>query len=131
MAGVWPGLVDDADAEDLYNLWLSENDMRRRCLLVSRKALERAGRREYHWTQNLIKELEGSWTQVNGMLVRQGVRADSTSLPDYLDAVYTLFTEKLDAEGAKAFEARLRKLTGTISKPRMSGRAELLGFAKD
>lgn len=132
MADIFPGLVADEDAEQIFGLWMSEPDMQRRCVNVSRKALERAGAREWHWTLNLIKEIQDSWTQLNGKLVREGVRADKTGLSDYLDAAYTLFAELLPEKEKKAFETRLRRLpAGGFAKPRMSSREDLLAFAKD
>lgn len=133
MAEIFPGLVADRDAEELYRLWMSEPDMRRRCTAVSRKALERAGGREWHWTLNMIKEIQGSWTHLNGKLVREGVRAETESLSNYLDAAYTLFAQLLPEKEFKAFETRLRRLPagGFSSKPRMSTRADLMAFAKD
>lgn len=132
MAGIFPGLVSDDDAMELFELWLTEPDMPRRCRTISQRALERASRREWHWAMNLCKEIDEAWTHLNGLLVREGVRADRTSLSDYLDAAYTLFQEKLKPDDFKAFEGRLRKLpSGIISKPRMSSKAELLAFAKD
>ena len=132
MAGIWPGLVRDRDAEQLYGLWLTEDDMQNRAALVSRRALGRAAGREWHWAHNLIKEIDGSWTWLNGLLVREGVRADQTGLSDYLDAAFTLFSEKLKPDDFKAMETRLRKLpSGIITKPRMSSRDDLMKFAKD
>lgn len=133
MAGIFPGLVEDEDGEQIFGLWMSEPDMQRRCINVSRKALERAGNREWHWSLNLIQEVQASWTQINGRLVREGVRADRVSLPDFLDAAYTLFAQLLPEKDFKAFETRLRKIPagGMSSKPRMSSRADLLAFAKD
>ena len=134
MVGIWPGLVDDADAEQLFDLWMTEPDMRARSSRVARKALERAGNREWHWSLNMIKEIRDSWTYLNGLLVRQGVRADQVNLDDYLDAAYTVFQEKLPGDDLKAFNTRLRKIpagVGEPAKPRMSSRADLMQFAKD
>lgn len=133
MAGIWPGLVADDDAAELFDLWMSEPDMRRRCLNVSRKALERAGNREWYWTLNLVREITSAWTHLNGKLVREGVRANRTSLDDYLDAAYTMFAELLKEKEFKAFETRLRRIPAGahLVKPRMSSRADLLAFAKD
>lgn len=133
MAGVFPGLVADRDGEEIFNLWMSEPDMQRRCVNVSRKALERAGGREWHWSLNMVKEIQGSWTHLNGKLVREGVRADRTGLADYLDAAYTMFAELLKEKDFKAFETRLRRIpAGSFTaRPRMSSRAELMAFAKE
>lgn len=135
LADIFPGLVDDDDAAELYGLWATEDDMADRCTRVSRRALERGSRREWHWTLNLVKEIQDSWTHINGLLVREGVTASKTGFPDYLDAAYTVFQQRLDKDGWKAFEARLRKLptggSAPVPKPRMSSRADLMAFAKD
>jgi hypothetical protein len=133
MAGVFPGLVAGRDVEEVFGLWMSEPDMQRRCINVSRKALERAGNREWHWTLNMIKEIQAAWTHLNGKLVREGVRATETDLDDYLDAAYTMFAELLKEKEFKAFETRLRRIPGgSLSiRPRMSSRQDLLAFAKD
>ena len=133
LAGIFPGLVADRDAGEIFGLWMSEPDMQRRCINVSRKALERAANREWHWTLNMIKEIQESWTHVNGKLVREGVRADTENLGNYLDAAYTLFAQILPEKEFKAFETRLRRLPagGFSGKPRMSSRADLMAFAKD
>lgn len=133
MAGIFPGLVADRDAEEIFTLWMSEPDMQRRCVLVSRKALERAAGREWHWALNMVKEIQGAWTHLNGKLVREGVHATRESFGDYLDAAYTMFAELLPKKDFVAFETRLRKLpTGQFaSKPRMSTREDLIAFAKD
>lgn len=132
LAGVFPGLVRDEDAGALFGLWATEPDMRTRCALVAQKALGRGSGREWHWAANMIKEIEGSWTHLNGLLVREGVLATRTSLADYLDAAYTVFLSKYDADKTKALDTRLRKLpSGMIAKPKMSSRADLMAFAKD
>lgn len=107
--------------------------MQRRSILVARRALERAGQREWHWTLNLVKEIQDAWTHLNGVLVRHGVRADSTSFPDYLDAAYTTFAELLKPDAFEALNTRLRRIPGgmVMVKPRMSSREDLVKFAKD
>lgn len=137
LGDIFPGLVDDTDARAAIEPWLASgadrSDVGLRCLRVSRVALERAGRREWHWTYNLIHESLESWSFINGLLVRQGIWADRTSLPDWLDAAFTQFLELYQEKKARtAFETRLRRIPkdalGTV-KPRFSSREELLGFA--
>ena len=105
-----------------------------RCTRIARVALERAGRREWTWTYNLIHECLGAWQQINGMLIRQGVRVENERLSDWLDAAYTLIRELLgqDKEALTAFETRLKSVPkdalGTMT-PKMSSRAALLEFA--
>lgn len=136
LAGVFPGLVDDVDARAAFQIWLDPSfgdQVGIRMLRTARVALERAGRREWTWTYNLITECLGSWQIVNGMLIRQGVRADRENLADWLDAAYTMIRELIHEEKAlTAFETRLRSVPkdalGTMT-PRMSSRADLLEFA--
>lgn len=132
-AGIFPGLVDDDDAGDIFELFMVEPDLQRRGARVAQKALERASGREWHWALNLIREIQGSWTHLNGLMVRDGVLASQVSLSNYLDAAYTVFGEKLKPDDFKAFETRLRRIPGTgfSSRPRMSSREELMGFAAD
>lgn len=135
MADVFPGLVEADDAAEMYGLWASEADMAARCARVSQRALGRASGREWHFALNLIKEIQGSWTHLNGLLVREGVRSGKENLADYLDAAYTVFQQRLDPDALKAFDARMRKIpTGSGAayvKPAMSTRDQLLAFAKD
>jgi hypothetical protein len=135
LSGVFPGLVDDADARAVFVIFTRspETDRDLRSLRAARVALERAGRREWLWTYNLIGECLQSWTQINGLLVRQGIWADQTSLPDWLDAAFTQILELYhDEKERTAFETRLRKVPkdalGTV-KPKFSGRDELIAFA--
>ena len=134
MSGVFPGLVADSDAAECFDLWFSVPDMHRRSLNVSRVALGRAARREWAWTYNLIQEVSRSWAYVNGPLVRQGVRADSTILPDWLDAAYTLLREFKDDKGRAALETTLSRTpqfaVAAGMTPKMSGRDDLLAFAR-
>lgn len=135
LSGVFPGLVDDRDARSAVELWFQPGaDLELRHTRVSRVALERAGRREWTWTYNLIHECLGAWQQINGMLIRQGVRSENERLSDWLDAAYTLIRELLgqDKEALTAFETRLKSVPkdalGTVT-PKMSSRAALLEFA--
>lgn len=89
------------------------------------------------WTFNLIQESVASWTQLNGILVRGGVRAGVEQLPDWLDAAYTVFHELLGPSQNEwtAFESRLKRAPKGVavsrSQVKMSSRADLLAFAAD
>jgi len=136
MAGVFPGMVRDSDAADLFGLWHTLPDMQRRCINVARVATSRVSGREWFWAVNLTNEALKSWPYVNGMLIRQGVRTDSTEFADWLDAAFTLLREVLDKDARKAFEARLRIVPrGAVGagspRPVMSTRADLVMFAAD
>lgn len=134
LSGIFPGLVDDGDARAAVGVWHQPGtDLELRHTRVGRVALERAGRREWTWSYNLITECLGAWPTVNGMLIRQGVRADGERLADWLDAAYTLIRELYRSEtDLTAFETRLKSIPkdalGTM-KPKMSSRAALLEFA--
>lgn len=135
MAGVFPGLVDDGDGDALFRAVLALPDMQQRCINVSRRALERGSGREWHWTLNFVNEVKKSWPYLNGKLVREGVRADRTRFPDWIDAAYTLLLELTSEKDREPLDRRLRKvpagMAGAVTRPRMSTRAELLAFAKD
>jgi hypothetical protein len=134
LSEVFPGLIRVGDAEAMWALWASRDDMERRCLNVARVALGRAAGREWHWAGNLIDEALQSWPYINGMLVRQGVRAHKTSLADWLDACYTLLRETYDKDGRAALDTRLRRMPRGVAgtfRPKMSSRSELMAFAAD
>lgn len=135
MAGIFPGFVDDSDGDALFRTVLALPDMQQRCVNVSRRALERGSGREWHWTLNFVNEVKKSWPYLNGKLVREGVRADQTRFMDWIDAAYTLLLELTPEKEREALDRRLRRIpagsAGTMPRPRMSTRAELLAFAKD
>lgn len=133
MSAIFPGMVADEDAEQMFRLWLDNpEDAKGRCILTARRALERAGQREWHWTFNLIKEIQGSWTHLNGSLILAGVYADRLTLSNYLDAAYIQFLKLLGEKESDAFETRLRKIPGGLTvRPKFSSRQDLVAFAKD
>jgi hypothetical protein len=134
MAGIFPGLIRGRDAHAMNALWGSHRDVEARCRLAAQRALGYASGREWFWAYNLIKESYKSWTHLNGKLVREGVRADRTPLPDWLDASYTMFHELLHEEAAlKAFDMRLRQVpasSGAVAVA-MSSKTDLMAFAAD
>lgn len=103
LSGIFPGLIDDADTYDMYNLAWSEG-FDARCERAARKALERAAGRDWVWAWNLMKLSAAGRPWINGRLVRQGVVASQVSLPDWLDAAYTLIYEAKDEAGRAALE---------------------------
>lgn len=135
MAGIFPGLLEDQHIGDAVRLSFTESDVQRRCENAARVALGKAAAREWTWTYNLIQESLGSWTQLNGILVRAGVRAGVEELPDWLDSAYTVFHEMLGSSQNEwtAFQSRLRRapkgVAVTRSQVKMSTRADLLAFA--
>lgn len=56
---------------------------------------------------NLMRIVRGTWLWINGALVRQGVRAGTDTLADWLDAAYTLIYESRDQQGRLALETEL------------------------
>lgn len=134
MSGLFPGLVRAADAERIFDLLLELPEAQRRCTNVARVALARASGREWSWSYNLIEECAKSWPYINGMLVRQGVRAVDEPLADWLDSAYTLLRELYGDKERDALESRLRRVPRgavmPVKKP-MSTRAELMAFGAD
>lgn len=106
LSGVFPGLVSDEDLDRMSDLIrdVSQLDMMPE---VARKVVQAAGGRDWWWTVNLARKAVAGWIYVNGVLVRQGVRVDSTNLPDWLDACYTWMYERLDENGRIAMDIEL------------------------
>jgi hypothetical protein len=107
LSGVFPGMIGDDGAAAMLDLLLTLPDAEQRRERTARKVLGRAGGRDWWWTCNLIGKIVGSWTYVNGMLIREGVKASEHSLPDWLDAAYTRLWEGCDDQGRVAFETEL------------------------
>lgn len=59
------------------------------------------------WAWNLMRLCLRGWLYINGMLLRQSVRADELSLPDWLMAAYTMIYEGRDEAGRIALESEL------------------------
>lgn len=104
---VFPGMISHKDAWEMWEAWKTFDDMERRSVNAARVALGKASGREWWWTHNLINEVVDSWTSINGILVREGVRAEKERLPNWLDAAYILVCERSSEEERIAFRARL------------------------
>jgi hypothetical protein len=128
---VFPGMVKRGDAWDMFDNWMTVEDADRRCANAARKALQYASGREWWWTHNLINEAVSSWNGVNGKLVRQGVRASDESLPDWLDAAFTLMSEVMSEDDRATFHGRLilPPKNIKIAQSNASTRAALMAFA--
>jgi hypothetical protein len=129
---VFPGMISHKDGWDMWKAWQDHEDAELRCANVARVALSRAARREWWWAHNMINEAVGSWTSLNGRLVREGVRAATETLPDWLDAAYTFVSEHLEEKERNTFQARLSlppKNIG-VAASSMSNRAALEAFAR-
>lgn len=106
LAGVFPGLIRDDDVEAMSTL-LQDPENLPGLQETARSVVQAAGGRDWWWTVNLIKRVIGQWIYVNGILVRQGVRADGIGLPDWLDACYTWLWERSDENERVALDAEL------------------------
>lgn len=130
MARIFPGMIDDGDSFDMFQAWKTVPDMHGRCVNVARAALGRVAGRDWWWARNMIHESVGSWTHLNGHLVRQGVVARKTELPDWLDAAYTQMREMLKDTERTALDMRLRIPPRGVNGGSAT-RAALLAFAAD
>lgn len=98
LAGVVPGLIADDDLEAMERIAATHPDFHERWIQAARTALGRAGGRDWWWTRNLCRQALGTWMYTNGMLMRQGIRISTTTLPDWLDACYTLWWQNASEE---------------------------------
>lgn len=107
LAGVFPGLVEDSGVDQMLGLWLEFDDADLRCELAARRLLGRAAGIDWIWAWNLMQLCLRGWLFINGMLLRQSVRASEMSLSDWLAAAYTLIYESKDEAGRVALETEL------------------------
>jgi hypothetical protein len=107
LAGIFPGLIDEADVDPMLHMWLDFADADQRCELAGRKLLGRAAGMDWVWAFNLMQLTSRIWLFVNGMLLRQGVNASQVSLSDWLAAAYTLIYESKDEVGRVTLEREL------------------------
>lgn len=114
LSGVFPGLIREDDVDAMLQL-VKDHSHGEAMQEVAQKVIQAAGGRDWWWTLNLAKKSLGNWILVNGFLVRQGVRADSTSFPDWLDASYTWLWDRAD-------EDNRIKLDLELSLPPLSAR---------
>lgn len=106
LSGVFPGLVCDEELDSMYEL-IRDQDQLARMPAIAQQVVQAAGGRDWWWTVNLIRKATAGWIYINGVLVRQGIRAGSTSLPDWLDACYTWMYERNDENGRIALDTEL------------------------
>lgn len=132
LAGVFPGLIAEADLDDMYELALGA-DVADRWFECAQQALGWAGGRDWWWTVNLAKMCLGGWIFINGKLIRQGVRADEIRLPDWLDAAYSLLYEGRDeTERSKLdIELSMRPVGIKVKQSGQAKRKMLEAFAAD
>lgn len=125
LSGVFPGLVHDDELDAMYDL-ITDPSQLDSMPQVARNVVQAAGGRDWWWSVNLTRKALGGWIYFNGFLVRQGVRADSTSFPDWMDACYTFLWERTDENGRMALDLELGlpprgvKLAATQTKQMLS-----------
>lgn len=107
LLGLFPGLVDPDDLDDMLLRLIEIPDSQTRCRRAARILLQRGSGMEWVVAWNLMRMSRGVWLWINGALVRQGVRAGTETLADWLDAAYVLLYEGKDEKGRMAFETEL------------------------
>lgn len=128
LAGVLPGLVQErADMIGLYHA--DPEDVTRRCRIAARKAIERASRRRWSWTVNLVEKAHGGWLYVNGMLLLSGLDAAEMSFANWLDAAYYALWRESSEDGRKKLELELNMPRRGASM--LMRKADLEAFAAD
>lgn len=130
LCGVFPGLIGDDDVDNMFTIACDLEQ----CLgmtVVARKVVQAAGGRDWWWTVNLTRKAIGSWIYINGMLVREGIRADSIRLPDWLDACYTWFWEKGDDNQKTALDMELSMAPKGVKVSRRQRLEQAAAFQAD
>jgi hypothetical protein len=106
LSGVFPGLICDEELDAMQQL-LRDPSQFDLMPDVARQVVQAAGGRDWWWSVNLTRRAMAGWIYINGVLVRQGVRADSTSFPDWMDACYSWMYERSDENGRAALDIEL------------------------
>jgi hypothetical protein len=130
LSGVFPGTISDSDIDPMLES-LKIVDNHAGIVDVARSVVQAAGGRDWWWTVNLTRKAVGSWIYFNGILVRQGVRADSIGLPDWLDACYTFLWEREDENAKVALDLELSTPPLGIGMSAARTRRMLAEFAAD
>lgn len=107
LLGLFPGLIALDDAEDMLARLQRIPGSEDRCQRAARALLQRGAGMDWVIAWNLMRIVRGTWLWINGALVRQGVRAGTDTLADWLDAAYTLIYESRDQQGRLALETEL------------------------
>ncbi len=133
MQGIVPGLIGEDDLERMWHLAQGHPDIRRRWTNAARVALGRAGGRDWWWTYNLCRKALGIWIYTNGLLLRQNVNHHDISLPDWLDACYTLYWEHADEEARIKLDMELsmRPAGVAVRQSAAQARRMAMDFAAD
>lgn len=132
LSGVFPGLVAEDHLDDLWAYVLS-GDFDKRCELAARAALGRAAGKDWWWASNMIKKILSGWAVINGIMIREGVRAQDVSLADYMDAFYSLMWERSKEEDRLKLDVELNTLPAGVRVRQSSAarKAMLARFAAD
>lgn len=133
MAGIMPGLVADEDLPAMIALMDSHPDIEDRWLQSARTALGRAAGRDWWWALNLCRKSLNAWMYINGILLRQNVDAKKLSLPDWLDACYTMLWQGCDEEQQVKLDLELSMPPRGVGvrRSRDQVKADLAAFAAD
>lgn len=130
LAGVFPGLIADEDLDNMLQLMRDPSNLEG-MTQVATKVLQAAGGRDWWWTLNLSRKAISAWAQVNGILVRQGVRTESIGLPDWLDACYSMLWERGDENQKAALDAELSIVPAGMRVRGKAARQMLAAFQAD
>lgn len=109
LGGIFPGLTAADSLDDLWE-FSSFGDFDKRCTLAARMGLGRAAGKDWWWTVNMIRKILGSWPIINGVMLREGIRARELLLPDYLDAVYSYMWQHGKDEDRMKLDVELAQL---------------------
>lgn len=117
----------------MFDLSLRHADIDHRWRNAARVAIQRGGGRDWWWTANLVRKCLESWTYVNGFLRLEGIRAEDTSFPDFLDAAYVLMWRNADESERQKLDLELKLMPkGVRSIPNTEqSRQMALAFAAD
>lgn len=131
--GIMPGLILDDDLDVMDELMATHPDIEDRWFWAARTALGRAAGRDWWWAHNLSRKALGVWMYMNGMLLRQGVNAQTIAFPDWLDACYTMLWHNADEEHKTKLDLELsaRPRGLPTHEPKGSVRQMVAAFAAD
>lgn len=132
LSGVFPGLAADDHLDDLWEL-SSAGDFSKRCVLAARAAFGRAAGKDWWWALNLTRKILGGWSVINGVMIREGIRAKDTDFADYCDALYSLMWQNGKDEDRMKLDIELSMLPAGVRVRQSSAqkKAMLAAFAAE
>ena|SRR5688572_16200348 len=132
LSGIFPGLVADDRLDDLWDLSVA-GDFGKRCALAARAAYGRASGKDWWWALNLTRKILGGWSVINGVMVREGIRATDTGFADYCDALYSLMWQNGKDEDRMRLDIELAMLPAGVRVRQSSAqkKAMLAAFAAE